>query len=110
MTQPFIHPNTPPKLAAKFKRAKSYHVLAEQIDVNVRYVFELIADGKEPNDTTPALREIRKKLHLSARKAHRRRAKPKEQPAHRKWWNEQGPAGRDSIIKQTYELNKDRMP
>jgi len=107
---PYIHPNTPPKLAARFRKAKSYHVLAEQIGVNVRYVFELLTDGKEPNDTTPKLREIRRKMFLSARRKNRQRAKPKPKPAHRRWWKELGPTGQDSIILQTYELNKDDMP
>jgi len=107
---PYIHPNTPPKLAAKFKKAKSYHVLAEQIGVNVRYVFELLTDGKEPNDTTPGLREIRRKMFLSARRKNRQRAKPKpkqELPAHRRWWMNQD---QDNLIRQLYEINKDGMP
>jgi len=103
----YIHPNTPPKLAARFKKAKSYHVLAEQIGVNVRYVFELLTDGKEPNDTTPKLREIRRKMFLSARRKNRKahRAKPKPMPAHRRWWDDQD---KENLIRELYEINKDK--
>jgi hypothetical protein len=95
-----IHPNTPPRLAAKYKKAGSFHALAEQIKVNVSYVYDLIKDGIEPNDTTPKLREVRKRLFLKARK--KARAARQSLPEHRRWWNRQD---KDVIIKQLYELN-----
>lgn len=67
----FIHPNTPTRLAAKYKKLKSYHAVAEDRRVNVFYVHDLIHDGKEPNDTTPKLREVRRRLFLSTRKKRR---------------------------------------
>jgi len=66
-----IHPNTPPKLVKKFRKCGSFHKLADEIEVNVKYVYELIVKGEQPNDTTENLREIRKRLHLTKRKRKR---------------------------------------
>ena len=98
-----IHPNTPPRLVAKLRKAGSLHKLADQIGVNISYVHKLIKDGVEPNDTTPKLREVRKRLCLKARKKARAEAKPL--PEHRKWWNQQD---KEVFIKQLYELNKEQ--
>lgn len=102
---PRIHPKTPPRLAAKFKKAGSYHRLADLLEINVRWVYKLIAHGIEPSDQTEYGRGLRAKLHLPRRK--RKRKPPKPQPAHRSWWKKQD---RETIIKQLYELNKEKKP
>jgi len=77
MTIPFIHPSTPPRLVKRFKALDGkYHKLAEDRKVNVRYVYELIAEGKEPTDRTEKSRAIRRALFLPARKR-TRSAQPK---------------------------------
>ena len=96
-----IHPNTPPKLVKIFKRAGSYHKTADEIEVNVSYVYELITKGKEPNDTTPALREIRHRLGLRKYKP-RNRPKPPPVPEHIRWWRRVGKPVRDTIIEKLY--------
>lgn len=74
MSPQYIHPNTPPRLVRRFHKAGSFHKLAEERRVNIRYVYELITQGIEPNDTTPKLREIRTRLYL---RKHKPRGKPK---------------------------------
>jgi hypothetical protein len=104
-----IHPNTPPRLAKKYKELKSFHAVAEDRRVNVSYIHALIAEGKEPNDTTPKLREVRRRLFLSTRKKRRQAdpASPKPpMPVHRQWWMSLDKSQRENIIRQTYELNK----
>jgi hypothetical protein len=70
-----IHPNTPPKLVKKFQKAGSFHKLADEIEVNVKYVYELITQEREPTDRTPKSREIRHRLGLRKYKP-RNRTKP----------------------------------
>jgi len=105
MNDQFIHPNTPPRLVKKFRKAGSYHKLADEIEVNVSYVFDLIAYGKEPNDTTPKLREIRHRLGLRKYKP-RNKPKPTPAPKHLIWWNNQGKDKRHAIVKKIYEGRK----
>lgn len=105
-----IHPNTPPQLVKAYRKHRSYHKTADALDVNVSYVHDLITKGIEPNDTTPTLRTIRNRLFLPK---YRRRAasKPRQpKPEHRRWWQSIGPDGRELIIKQMHDLNKDRLP
>lgn len=61
-----IHPNTPKMLIREFKRCKNkYHILAEKLEINVSYVYNLIKMGIGPTDRTSKGRNIRLKLHLS---------------------------------------------
>ena len=99
----YIHPNTPPRLVKAYKRAGSYHKLADEIGVNVRFVYELITDGKEPNDTTPALREIRHRLGLKRRKPRAPKPKPPPAPKHLIWWNNIGKEMRHLIVERLYK-------
>jgi hypothetical protein len=101
MSAQFIHPNTPPKLVKKFKKAGSFHKLADEINVNVKYIHELITEGKEPNDTTPTLREVRHRLYLRKYKP-RNRPKPPA-PKHLIWWNNIGKEMRHFIVKLIYQ-------
>ena len=73
-----VHPNTPPQLVKKFRKAGSFHKLADALEINVKYVYKLITEGLEPNDTTPRLREIRHRLGLRKYKP-RGRPRPKLQ-------------------------------
>jgi len=63
-----IHPNAPPKLIKLLRKCGSFHKLADQIEVNVRWVHGLITKGSEPTDRTELGREIRKRLFLPRRK------------------------------------------
>jgi hypothetical protein len=107
---PFIHPNAPHKLVAKFKKADcKYHVLADQLNVNVFLVHRLIKHGIEPNDATEHSREIRARLFLPRRKrqpaASPETATRTPEPDYMKWWKKQD---RETIIKQLFENNKNQ--
>lgn len=67
----YIHPNTPPRLVKAFRRAGSYHKLADERGVNVAHVYNLIMFGREPRKE-----EIRLALFLPRRprKHHKPRA------------------------------------
>jgi hypothetical protein len=68
MTQPFIHPNTPPRLVKIFKQMDfKYHQVADRLGINVAHIHNLITKGKEPKD-----KDIRRALFLPARKQKRR--------------------------------------
>jgi len=97
-----IDPNTLPSLVKKFRKAGSYHKLAEEIEVNVSYIFDLITAGREPNDSTPRLREIRHRLGLRKYKP-RNRPKPKPAPKHLIWWNNIGKEMRHAIVEKIYK-------
>lgn len=102
-----IHSNTPPKLVKQLHKCGSFHKLADEIEVNVKYVHELITKGIEPTDRTELGREIRAKLFLTK---YRRKGKPRRprqpRPEHLRWWHKQD---RDSLIRQLYDLNKDAL-
>lgn len=66
-----IHPKTPPRLAREYKRAGSFHKLAEELRVNVGYVHNLIVHGKEPTDRTEKGRDTRAKLYLPRKRQKR---------------------------------------
>ncbi len=68
--------NIPPKLARIYQRLGSYHKTAEEIGVNVRYVYDLLAQGKEPPDRTARLRDIRRRLGLPRYRIPQRRRAP----------------------------------
>jgi len=106
MTAPFIHPATPPRLVKAFKRAGSYHKLAEALSdekftMNVRYPYELIHKGIEPTDRTVLGREIRHRLYLKRYKPKPRRPKPPA-PKHLIWWNNIGKRMRHMIIERLH--------
>jgi hypothetical protein len=64
VTQPFIHPATPPRLVKRFKAlGYKYHRLADELSINVAHVYNLINKGKEPKD-----KDIRRALFLPSRK------------------------------------------
>lgn len=103
-----IHPNTPPKLARAYKKAGSFHKLADEIEVNVAYVHELITKGEEPTDRTELGRETRARLFLPRYRRKKGPRKPRQpKPEHLRWWLRQD---REPIIKQLYDLNKETMP
>ena len=72
----YIHPNKPPKLVAAFKKAGSYHALAEEIKVNVWFIHRLMAQGIEPGDRTPKSREIRRRMFMTKYKRRNRKRAP----------------------------------
>ena len=74
-SKPFIHPNTPRKLATAFHFARNHRgegfkirVLEKKLGVNFKYLYKMIRKGIEPNDTTEKLRAVRKAMFLPARK------------------------------------------
>jgi len=105
MKNKFIHPATPPALVKAFTRAGSYHKLADELGVNVKYVYELMNAGIEPTDRTAKSREIRHRLKL---RKHKPKNKPKPPPARKEliWWNNLGKAGRHSRIIRLYERER----
>lgn len=105
MKTQFIHPNAPPRLVKAYRKAGSFHKLADEIEVNPKYVHELITKGKEPPDTTERGREIRHRLFLPRRKRRGQRKPRQPRPEHMRWWSKQD---RDAWIKQLFELNKDK--
>jgi hypothetical protein len=59
------HPNAPERLVFLFiENDKNYHRLANKINVNVRYVYQLLRYGKEPPKKTVKGRVARRKLFL----------------------------------------------
>lgn len=59
------HPNAPNKLVSLFiQYDKKYHRLAQEIKVNVRYVYELLHYGKEPTKKTLKGRKARERMFL----------------------------------------------
>ena len=107
-----IHPNAPPRLIKALRKAGSFHKLADELNINIKYVHELIRKGIEPTDRTEHGRETRARLYLPRRKrkTSKPRKPPKVKPPWRRWWTRQGKAGQENIIRQTYEINKDKMP
>lgn len=113
--KPFIHPNTPRKLAAAYhfarnKRGEGFkiHVLAERIGVNVRYIQDLIKNGIEP--TNP---EIRAKMFLSkksrqVRAAEKSDATAKPMPEYVKYWRRQKPFIRQAWMIRAYNAGKEK--
>lgn len=113
-TKPFIHPATPPKLVSAFRKAKNnkgqgykWHVLEENIGVNVKILHDLIAYGKEPTDRTEHGRATRVKIFLPRRKR-RKRGEPTrpytEPPEEIKWWRSLKKDKRREIIQTVYQL------
>ena len=78
-TTPKIHPNAPPKLIKKLRSLGSFHKLADEIGVNVRWVHGLITAGIEPTDRTEHGRDIRARLFLRRRKRKARQRRPQSQ-------------------------------
>lgn len=111
--KPFIHPATPARLVKKFKKVNyKYHKLAEEelsdetFEVNVKYVYELIHDGKEPNDTTATLREVRHRLCLRKYKRKNQNHQVKPEPAEEIiWWRRIGKERRNAHIRLGYEMD-----
>jgi len=66
-----IHPSAPPKLIKLLRKFGSFHKLADEINVNVKYIHALITEGKEPTDRTEKGREVRARLFLRRRKRKR---------------------------------------
>lgn len=63
------HPNTPYKLKIIYRKFKGkYHPLSIFLKINVRYVYDLVVNGKEPTDKTSKGQEARIKLFLPAKK------------------------------------------
>ena len=79
------------------------HILAENLGVNVKYLFYLIARGKEPTDQTENGRAVRIKMFLPRRKR-RKRGEPVRQytepPEYITWWKKQPKQVRHDIILQ----------
>ena len=100
-------PGIPPKLLEQFEQAGSYHKLANKLEINVSYVYNLLKKGIEPPDTTPRLRNIRRALHLPS---HKRRPRRHKQPApeHMKWWRSLGKGRQDQLIQQLHSIDEDR--
>jgi hypothetical protein len=96
----------PPKLQEQFKQAGSYHKLADKLEINVSYVYNLLKKGIEPPDTTLRLRKIRRALHLPSHK--RRPGKHKQQaPDHMLWWHRLGKGRQDQLIQQLHNIDQD---
>jgi len=109
VNKPYIHPNCPRRLAAAYHFARNargegfkIHILAEQRGINVRYLYNLIVKGIEPNDTTEKLRAVRKAMFLPARKRKARAVIAEKRdviiPEHVRWWRELPKSTRDKII------------
>jgi hypothetical protein len=102
-----IHPSTPPRLVREFRKAGSFHKLAEQLDVNVKYIHDLINKGIEPADSTPTLRMVRHKLHLPKRKRRNRpRPQAEPQPEHTRWWRRLPKESREKIISRLHAIHR----
>ena len=103
--KPFIHPRTPPKLKAAFRQVEyKYHDLVSKLKVNPRYLYDLIANGIEPNDTTKKLQEVRIKMFLPRRKR-KKATNPKTPvvvPNHIYWWRRLPKETRNDIIRQAW--------
>ena len=99
-------PGIPPKLQEQFEQAGSYHKLADRLEINVSYVYNLLKKGIEPADTTPRLRKIRRALHLPS---HKRRPARHKQPApdHMLWWRRLGKGRQDQLIQQLHNIDQD---
>jgi len=102
-SKPYIHPNTPRKLAAAFHFARNKNgegykirVLEQTLGVNFKYLHRMINKGIEPNDTTVGLREIRVKMFLPMFKR-----KP-----WMSWWRKTDPEVRDEWIRSAYNASK----
>jgi len=113
--KPFIHPATPPKLVSAFRKAKNkkgdgykWHILEENIGVNVKLLHDLIHYGKEPTDRTENGRSTRVKLFLPRRKR-RKRGEPVRQytepPEEIKWWRSLKKDARRAYIQNIYQLD-----
>lgn len=63
-TRPFS-PNAPKRLVAAFRKKASCQRLADDLEVNVQYVYRLLFDGIEPTDKTPTGQAVRVKLFLT---------------------------------------------
>lgn len=115
--KPYIHPRTPPKLKAAFKASKNLrgegyriHVLAEKINVNVSYLWNMFRYGKEPTDTTEKGRTARARMFLP-KKIRKPKNKPGPQnqkplPNHMIWWRSLDKDTRNTIIRSVWvQLN-----
>jgi hypothetical protein len=101
-----IHPNTPPKLVKLLRKCGSFHKAAEEIEVNVYWIFQLVRHGIEPTDRTPKGRETRHRLGLHRYKP---RGKPKpSQPRteYLKWWFSLTKDSRHVIIERLHSYGK----
>lgn len=111
--RPYIHPRTPPKLRAAFRAAKNlrgegykYHILAEQIGVNVGHLHKLIRRGIEPTDKTEKGQAARAAMFLPRHKRKTRVVKKdkKRLPAFLYWWTRGiSKEMRNDIIRQAWK-------
>lgn len=112
--KPTIHPNTPPRLRAAFRRAKNMRgegykidVLAKQLGVNIYYLFQLIKKGIEPNDTTNKLQAVRVKMFLPRKKRRPSKRKQTEPlPEHLRWWRSLPKESRNEIVMNLHESRR----
>ena len=102
--KPFIHPNTPPRLKAAFKRASyNFHALAQARSVNVYHVHRLIHYGIEPANPN-----IRKMLFLPKRRRTEDggqigRRSPVLRPAIKWWRYTLDKQARNTIVERLYQ-------
>lgn len=110
--KPFIHEKTPAKLRTAFRRAKNRRgegykldILAKNLGVNIYYLYKLIKNGIEPNDTTEKLQEVRAKMFLPRhkRKPHKERKPVLPMPNYLVWWRSLPKEDRAGIIAQAWK-------
>jgi hypothetical protein len=77
---------------------------ATGIRVNVKYVYALLVDGKEPTN-----KDIRHALYLPRTNRKRRAASRGElpQPSHRQWWTRLSVTQRDTCIWHEWKIFQD---
>lgn len=108
MNKPYMHPATPKRLQRAYHKAKgkdgkgwNMRALADRLEVNIKYISELIKKGIEPNNP-----KVRVKLFLrkSARKSSKRLppVPPKPLSPSEKWWRKQKPEYRRSVMMELW--------
>jgi len=101
-SKPFIHPNTPRKLAAAIRLHKSQHKIARALGVNPYYVNRWMKYGEEPRNA-----DVRKRMGFRPlRKKHNGRSGFAELPAHVQWWRKLPKGERDQWIRSSHEVHR----
>lgn len=92
-TQKLCHKNAPEKLVSLFIECdKKYHLLADKVNVNVRYVYDLLHYGKLPTNKTSKGRKAREKLFIDKKKI--------DKPDYIKIWDHLPREERHQVIKE----------
>lgn len=110
--KPFIHPKTPRRLAAAFRRATNghgegykIHVLAKTLGINVGYLHKLIKQGIEPPDSTEKGQAARAAMFLPRKKRKPRKAQINPTMPSLAWWRKLPKDKRNNYILHLWLTN-----